>query len=57
MGYETERDTSKLRIINNRILSNMLDERPNYFSIPSTENITKSLSYEEEIREDAAKEI
>jgi len=52
------KETSKLRIIIiNRILSTMIDKRPNYFSILSIENITKSLSYEEAIREYAAKDM
>jgi hypothetical protein len=57
MGCETERNPSKLRIIKNRILSTMLVERPNYFSILCKKKIKKSFSYEEAIREYAAKEI
>jgi len=48
---ETERKFSKLLIKKNKILSTMLEERQHYLSILSTENITKSLSYQEAIKE------
>ena len=47
---------SILSIIKNQFWSNMLEERPNYLSILSTENgITKLLSFEEVIKEYVAK--
>ena len=39
--WNWKKNCFKLRIINSRILSTMLDERPNYFYILSIENITK----------------
>ena len=45
----------KETFINYQHYSTKLQERLKYFSILSTENITKSLSYEEAIKEYAAK--
>jgi len=47
----------KETFLNYQYLSTKLQERLNYFSILCTENITKSLSYEEAIKEYAAKKV
>ena len=53
---EAEGKFSKLAVIKNKFRSTMLEEKLNYLSVLSTENhITKSLSYEEAIREHTVK--
>ena len=53
---ESESNFSKLSIIKNKFRSTMLKERLNYRCILSTDDdMTKSLSYEEAIKEHAAK--
>ena len=52
---EAERKFSKLSVIKNKFCSTMLWVSQGYFSTLSIENITKSLSYEEAIKEYAAK--
>jgi hypothetical protein len=53
--YEAERNFSKLPVIIKKSI-NMLEERLNYLSILSVESdITKSVSFEEAIKEYAAK--
>jgi len=47
----------KETFLNYQYYSTKLLERLNYFSILSTENITKSLSYEEATKEYAAKKV
>jgi len=47
----------KETFLNYQHYSSKLQERLNYFSVLSTENITKSLSYEEAIKEYAAKKV
>jgi hypothetical protein len=48
---EAERYLPKVSVIRNKFGSNMPEERLDYLSILSTENITKSLFYEEEDKE------
>jgi len=56
MSCEAERNFSKLSTIKNKLWSTMLQERLNYLSILSIGNdVIKSLSYEEAIKEYAAK--
>jgi hypothetical protein len=53
---EAERNFSKLSILKDKFRSTMLQERLNYLSVVSKQNdITKSLSHDQEIRECAAK--
>jgi hypothetical protein len=52
---EAERNFSKPSLIKNKILSRMLEERLSYLSVLSIQNITKSLSYEDMIKEYAVK--
>jgi hypothetical protein len=53
---EADRNFSKLSILKDKFRSTMLEERLNYLSAVSIQNyITKSLSYDEAIRERAVK--
>jgi hypothetical protein len=52
---EAERNFSKPSLIKKQIWVKILEERLNYLSVLSTENITQSLSYEEVIKENAVK--
>jgi len=58
MSCEAERIFSALSITKNKLWSTKLKERLKYLSVLSIENdITKLLSYEEEIKEYAAKKF
>jgi len=55
-GYEAEENFSKLAVLKNKFRSTILQEILNYLSILSIKNhITEPLSYEEAIKEHAAK--